>query len=63
MSNADKQITCHDSGTIFTFSIKEQELFASVGRFNVLKRCKTCRAKENKQRLKMKLLLQMEPET
>jgi len=32
MSYADKQVTCHDCGTVFTFSTKEQEEFASMGR-------------------------------
>jgi len=45
MSYTDKQITCHDCGTIFTFSVKEQEQFASIGRFNAPKRCADCRAK------------------
>ena len=42
MSYADKQVTCHDCGNVFTFSTKE---FASLGRFNVPKRCVSCRAK------------------
>jgi CxxC-x17-CxxC domain-containing protein len=45
MSYADKQVTCHDCGTVFTFGIKEQQQFASMGRFNAPKRCETCRAK------------------
>jgi CxxC-x17-CxxC domain-containing protein len=45
MSYADKQVTCHDCGNVFTFSTKEQEEFASLGRFNVPKRCVSCRAK------------------
>ena len=45
MIYADKQVTCHDCGTVFTFSTKEQEEFASMGRFNAPKRCVPCRAK------------------
>jgi len=45
MIYADKQVTCHDCGTVFTFSVKEQEQFASMGRFNAPKRCERCRAK------------------
>jgi len=45
MNYADKLITCHDCGTVFTFNAKEQEQFASVGRLNAPKRCVPCRAK------------------
>jgi CxxC-x17-CxxC domain-containing protein len=45
MSTIDKQIICHDCGTVFTFTAGEQEQFASVGRFNAPKRCIPCRAK------------------
>ncbi len=45
MSYADKRITCHDCGTVFTFTAGEQEQFASVGRLNAPKRCVPCRAK------------------
>jgi CxxC-x17-CxxC domain-containing protein len=45
MSYTDRQIICHDCGTVFTFSTKEQEEFASMGRFNAPKRCVLCRAK------------------
>ena len=48
MSYADKQVTCHDCGTVFTFSTKEQEEFASMGRLNTPKRCVPCRAKREK---------------
>jgi CxxC-x17-CxxC domain-containing protein len=44
MSYTDKQITCSDCGTIFTFSAAEQEQFASRGYTNEPKRCGTCRA-------------------
>jgi CxxC-x17-CxxC domain-containing protein len=44
MSYTDKQITCSDCGTVFTFSAAEQEQFASRGYTNEPKRCATCRA-------------------
>ena len=44
MSYSDKQITCSDCGTVFTFSAAEQEQFASRGYTNEPKRCATCRA-------------------
>jgi len=44
MSYEDKQITCSDCGTAFTFSAGEQESFASRGYTNEPKRCPTCRA-------------------
>ena len=43
MSYDDKQITCSDCGTAFTFSAGEQEQFASRGYTNEPKRCPTCR--------------------
>ena len=39
MSYQDKQITCSDCGTTFTFSAGEQESFASRGYTNDPKRC------------------------
>ena len=44
MSYQDKQITCSDCGTTFTFSAGEQESFASRGYTNEPKRCPACRA-------------------
>jgi CxxC-x17-CxxC domain-containing protein len=44
MSYTDKQITCSDCGTVFTFSAAEQEQFASRGYTNEPKRCAPCRA-------------------
>ena len=44
MSYTDKQITCSDCGTAFTFSTKDQEFFASKGFVNEPKRCPICRA-------------------
>ena len=62
MSCADKQITCHDCGTVFTFSAKEQEQFVSMGRFNAPKRCMTCRAKRKKTTSKNDSLPNVKPE-
>ncbi|MFC1906232.1 CxxC-x17-CxxC domain-containing protein [Chloroflexota bacterium] len=39
----DKSIQCFDCATIFTFSIEEQEEFASRGYTNAPKRCASCR--------------------
>ena len=43
MSFEDKSIQCSDCGTTFTFSVAEQEQFASRGYTNEPKRCPTCR--------------------
>ena len=43
MAFEDKQITCSDCGTVFTFNVEEQELFASKGYTNEPKRCLACR--------------------
>ena len=40
----DKQITCADCGTEFTFSSGEQERYAQLGFTNEPKRCGPCRA-------------------
>jgi CxxC-x17-CxxC domain-containing protein len=48
MIYADKQIICHDCGTAFTFTAKEQEQFASIGHVNAPKRCLPCRTKRKK---------------
>jgi CxxC-x17-CxxC domain-containing protein len=44
MAYSDKQITCVDCGTEFTFSSGEQERFAQLGFTNEPKRCAPCRA-------------------
>ncbi len=44
MSYQDKQITCVDCGTIFSFTAGEQESFANRGYTNEPKRCQPCRA-------------------
>ena len=43
MSYQDKQLTCSDCGTSFTFSAGEQEQFATRGYTNEPKRCQPCR--------------------
>jgi len=43
MSFQDKSIQCSDCGTTFTFSVEEQEFFASKGYTNEPKRCPACR--------------------
>ncbi len=44
MSYTDKQITCVDCGTTFTFTAGEQERFEQLGFTNEPKRCASCRA-------------------
>ena len=44
MSYADKTITCRDCGQLFTFTVGEQEFFASRGFTNEPSRCESCRA-------------------
>jgi CxxC-x17-CxxC domain-containing protein len=39
----DKTLTCSDCGASFTFTAREQEMFASRGYTNEPKRCLTCR--------------------
>src|SRR5258707_4204447 len=41
---SDKQLTCVDCGTAFTFTAGEQERFAQLGFTNEPKRCSPCRA-------------------
>jgi CxxC-x17-CxxC domain-containing protein len=50
MSFQDKSIQCSDCGTTFTFSADEQELFASRGYTNDLKRCPSCRQARKSER-------------
>lgn len=44
MPYSDKQLTCADCGTTFTFSATEQERFAQLGFTNEPRRCASCRA-------------------
>jgi CxxC-x17-CxxC domain-containing protein len=50
MSVADKTLTCRDCKESFTFTVAEQELFASQGRFNEPSRCADCRAARKQSR-------------
>ena len=50
MSFQDKSIQCSDCGTIFTFSAREQEFFASKGFTNEPRRCPQCRKARKQQR-------------
>jgi CxxC-x17-CxxC domain-containing protein len=43
MSFQDKPLQCFDCDTTYTFSVVEQEQFASRGYTNVPKRCPSCR--------------------
>jgi len=44
VSYADKTLTCRDCGQPFTFTVGEQEFFASRGFTNEPSRCTECRA-------------------
>jgi hypothetical protein len=50
MSFQDKSIQCSDCGTIFTFTAREQEFFASKGFTNEPRRCPQCRKAKKQQR-------------
>ena len=43
MTLQDKTIQCSDCGANFTFTVGEQEFFATKGYTNEPKRCPTCR--------------------
>ncbi|HIN04768.1 MAG TPA: zinc-binding protein [Dehalococcoidia bacterium] len=50
MALADKDLVCVDCGAAFTFTVGEQEFFASRGYTNEPKRCTECRgARKNQQ--------------
>jgi len=49
MSFQDKSIQCSDCGTIFTFSAREQQFFASKGLTNEPRRCPQCRKSKRQQ--------------
>ena len=51
MAFEDKQITCADCGTAFTFTAAEQEFFQSKGYTNEPKRCPSCRQKRKGERM------------
>ena len=44
MSFQEKSLQCSDCGASFTFTVQEQERFASRGLTNESKRCSWCRA-------------------
>ncbi len=51
MALADKDLVCVDCGAAFTFTVGEQEFFATRGYTNEPKRCTECRgARKNQQR-------------
>ena len=50
MSFEDKSIQCSDCGATFTFSVEEQEFFASKGYTNDPKRCPSCREARKSER-------------
>ncbi|MBI2869098.1 MAG: zinc-ribbon domain containing protein [Chloroflexi bacterium] len=50
MGFQDKSLECSDCGSTFTFTAKEQELFASRGYTNEPKRCPNCRAARKSER-------------
>ena len=50
MGFEDKSIECSDCGATFTFSVEEQEFFASKGYTNDPKRCPTCRESRKSER-------------
>ena len=43
MSYQDKSLNCSDCSNVFTFTVQEQENFASKGYTNEPKRCPSCR--------------------
>ena len=49
MTLAGKSITCVECNAAFTFTVGEQEFFASRGYTNEPKRCPDCRAARNVQ--------------
>ena len=51
MTLSDKTLTCMECGSAFTFTVGEQEFFASKGYTNEPKRCPSCReARRSQQR-------------
>lgn len=51
----DKQLTCIDCGTVFTFTAGEQQFYSSK-KFSPPKRCKACRDKRFQARQEAKHL-------
>ncbi|MDP2729639.1 MAG: zinc-ribbon domain containing protein [Dehalococcoidales bacterium] len=50
MTYQDKSIQCSDCGAPFTFTVEEQEFFASKGYTNEPKRCPSCREARKSER-------------
>ncbi len=51
MALSDKDLTCVECGAMFTFTVGEQEFFASRGYTNEPRRCSDCRgARRGQQR-------------
>ena len=50
MDFVDKTLECSDCGAKFTFSVGEQELFATKGYTNEPKRCPSCRGAKKARR-------------
>lgn len=50
MAFQEKILTCIDCGKTFTFTVEEQEFFASKGYTNEPKRCPACRQKKRSER-------------
>ncbi len=50
MTYQDKSIQCSECGATFTFTVGEQEFYASKGLTNEPKRCGPCRAARKTQR-------------
>ena len=44
MSVADKTLTCVDCGSVFTFTVGEQQFYQMKGLMNEPKRCPSCRS-------------------
>ena len=49
MTLSDKTLTCAECGADFTFTVGEQEFFASKGYTNEPKRCPECRSSRRSQ--------------
>lgn len=49
MELKDKKITCKDCGTVFDFTVRDQNFYAENGLTNEPKRCKECRSKKKAQ--------------
>jgi CxxC-x17-CxxC domain-containing protein len=50
MAYTEKSLQCSDCGKIFTFTVEEQEFYASKGFTNEPKRCPPCRQARKSER-------------